>query len=151
MPNTPVLWRNFANSPFREFSGFNKVMDRMMEDFNARRPLTSGTDGFAPLCEIKEDKTAFYFKFEMPGIPKDQIKINLEENLLTVSGERKEEKKEEDKYHRTSEFSYGSYTRSFAFPSPVDAEKSMATYDHGILSLTVPKATSTRSRQITIK
>lgn len=151
MQNSLDHWRNFSSNPFRDFGGLHKSVERMLDDFATHRPQSTGSQSFSPLCEVMEDKSAFYFKIEMPGIPKDQIKIHLEENQLTVSAERKEEKKEEDKRHRTSEFSYGSYVRSFTFPTPVDAERSHATCELGILSLTIQKAASAKSRQITVK
>lgn len=118
MTNSLDLWRNLTSSPFREFNSFHRSMDRMLEDFASRKQPVNGPANFNPLCEVAEDKAAYHFKIEMPGISKDQIKIQLEENQLTVSGERQQEKKEDDKRNLVSEFSYGSYLRSFTFPTP---------------------------------
>lgn len=126
-----------------------KVMDRFFEEPLQSRWLT--TDKFHPNCEITEDKEHYTAKFEMPGIPKDQIKIELNDNVLTVSGERKEEKREDSKKRHYSEFSYGSFYRSFSLPTPVNPEKVSASYDGGVLTINLTKADGGRARQITVK
>jgi HSP20 family protein len=108
---------------------------------------------FSPNFEVTEDKNAYYLKVDVPGVPKDSIKIDLHDNRLSVSGERKEEKKVDDKESRThfSEIYYGSFSRSITFPVPVDAEKTEAKYDAGVLNLVIAKKTALNSRQIAIK
>jgi len=146
MSHYPDFWRSSLTRP----------LDRFFEDLTL--PLqkrAEGTEsskyGFHPQCEVSEDKENYLMKFDLPGIPKDQIKIELHENRLTVSGERKEERKDENKKQHFSEVFYGSFTRSFTFPSPVDAERVSAEYDNGILNIHIPKTESNKARQINIK
>ena len=135
------------------------VMDKMLDEFRGWpetwTPTWSGKDiaRFNPRSEVSETKTHYNFKFDLPGLTKDQIKVELLDNRLTVSGERREEKKEEDKERKThfSEVFYGSFTRSFDFPTSVDAEKVDAKYDNGVLTLAVPKTMSSSAKQIGIK
>lgn len=155
MSNGLDFWRGLPMNPWRELSHLQRTTDRLFDELNgnSRRGVPAIPNAFNPTCEVSEDKAAFHFKFDLPGIPKDQIKIELEENRLTVTGERREEKKEQDKENKThfSEVAYGSYARTFSLPTPVDSEKVQATYDHGVLSLTVPKTAASKARQITIK
>ena len=136
-------------SPLREFSRMQSAMDHLFDDYYAPASRSSSLASYAPKCEVTEDKSNYYVKFDLPGMPKDQIKIDLQDGQLTVSGERKEEKRDEKKKY--TEMSYGSFLRSFTLPTPVDSEKVQASYDNGVLSITVAKAENSKARQITIK
>ncbi len=150
MSNLDLWRRNF--SPLRDMESFGKVFDRMLEDWPATRKDMAKYD-FNPSCEVKEDKTAFYLKVDLPGVPKDAIKIDLNDNRLSISGERREEKKTEEKESKTyfSEMFYGSFSRSMTFPVAVDAEKTDARYEHGVLTMTIPKKSANGARQISVK
>lgn len=145
------LWRNNF-SPFREMTSLSKAFDRMLEDWPATR--TDMTKyGFNPSCEVKEDKAAFYLKVDLPGVPKDAIKIDLHDNRLSITGERSEEKKTEEKDSKTyfSEMFYGSFSRTMTFPVPVDSERTEAKFENGVLNMTIPKKAAQGTRQISIK
>jgi HSP20 family protein len=104
-------------------------------------------------CELSEMSDSYLMKFDLPGLRKEDIKVDLSDNRLTVSGERKEEHKEKDKKHRTqySEVSYGAFSRSYSFPTPVDANKVDAKYADGVLTISVAKSADTQARQIDIQ
>lgn len=144
------LWRNNWG-PFRELMSLSKSIDRMMEDW----PMAK-TDidkyNFNPSCEVREDNKAYVLKVDLPGVPKENIKIDLNENRLTLRGDRKEEKKTDEKETQThfSEMFYGSFTRTMTFPAPIDAEKTEAHYENGVLTLKLPKKATQNIRQITI-
>lgn len=145
------LWRNnFA--PFRDMMTFGKAFDRMLEDWPATR-TDMAKYNFNPSCEVREDKNTFMLKVDLPGVPKDAIKIDLHDNRLTIIGERTEEKKTEERESKThfSEMFYGSFTRTMTFPVPVDAERTEAKYDNGVLTMTIPKKVGQNARQISIK
>ncbi len=145
MSNLPDMWRsNFAKEFDRLFDQFGLATGRRFES-----DLTKY--GFNPSCEVNEDKEAYNLRFDLPGVPKDQIKIDLHENRLTVSGERRAEKSDDSKTQHFSEVFYGAFSRSFTFPGSVDSERVNASYDHGILSIVVPKSEGSRTRQISIK
>jgi HSP20 family protein len=148
------FWRGSFMSPPRE-NRFQSAFDRLFEDWAGAR-LNQGEMQkytFNPSCEVTESKTAYLVKFDLPGVPKEQIKIDLHEGYLTVSGERKEERKEEDKDRKRhfSEVFYGSFSRSFSFPTQVDAERVEARFDNGVLTVNVPKAEASRARQISVR
>ena len=145
MSHLPEMWR----------STWAKDLDRLFDPSGWASLRRADPDltkyGFNPSCEVNEDKAGYQLRFDLPGVPKDQIKIDLHENQLTVSGERKAEKKEESKRQHFSEVFYGSFSRSITFPTTVDAERVSATYENGILNITVPKSEASRTRQITVK
>lgn len=131
-----------------------RSLDKIFEDFYTPRwSKQNEKAAMSPSVEVNETKNMYTMKFDLPGVPKDQIKIDLHDNMLTVSGERREEKKEEDKDKKTflSEVSYGSFMRSFTFPEGVDAERTEAKFENGVLSLSIPKKEGNSKRQITIK
>ncbi len=100
-------------------------------------------------CEISETPTAYNLKFEVPGLKKEDIRIDLHDNRLVVSGEKKSERKDEKIHY--SEFSYGSFVRSYTFPTKVNPEKVDAKYDGGILRIEVAKTTEAPARTISVK
>lgn len=153
MSNLLDLWKSPSINPFRELNQLQRAMDRVFDDMSTLNRKSGGANLLNPSCEVSEDKSSYLVRFDLPGIPKDQIKIELDENRLTVSGERKEEKNEEDSHKKKhlSEMYYGSFYRSFTLPTAVDAEKSTASYDHGVLSISIPKAGGNKSRQIAVK
>ena len=124
MSNFPSFWRGGTSNPFRELSQLQSSLDRLFDGFGTQTAM----QGFNPSCEVSEDKNGYHLKFDLPGLSKDQIRIDLHDNRLTVSGERKEEKKEDSKKRHFSEVYYGSFTRAFTFPAPVDAERVSASY-----------------------
>lgn len=106
---------------------------------------------FRPAVDIYEDEKAIYLKAELPGINPDEIKINVENDVLTLEGERKFEKEEKKEgYHRV-ERSYGSFRRSFSVPDNVSTEDIDATYKDGVLTLTLPKTREANAREIKVK
>ncbi|MBL7911553.1 MAG: Hsp20/alpha crystallin family protein [Bacteroidia bacterium] len=98
-----------------------------------------------PAVNIKEGNKEFNMDFVAPGFKKDDFKISVDNNVLTISAEKEEEKKEENKRFTRKEFSYHSFSRSFTLPENVNAEKIDAKYEAGILNLSVPKLVETKS------
>ena len=108
-------------------------------------------DTWIPAVDIQETDKAFVFTAELPGLGKDDVEITLEENLLTLSGSRElNEKEEGDTYHRI-ERAYGSFSRSFSLPSQVDSSGIDATFEKGLLTVSVPKSEQAQPRKIEIK
>ena len=116
---------------------FSNLIDRFFSDSLAR---TGGSAySFVPKVDILETEKAYELHFAIPGVNKDDFKIDLNDNHLTISGERKftKEKKENNLY--VVETQYGNFSRSFSLPENVDASKITAAYNNGILEITVPK------------
>lgn len=116
-------------------TSFSSVLDRFFSDTVAR----SGGSTFIPKVDIVETEKAFELHLAAPGLSKEDFKIELNENHLTVSGERKFSSEKKDKNFHSIETQYGSFSRSFALPENVDGTKINARYNNGILELTLPK------------
>ena len=111
---------------------FQNFFDSDFNDFFSRRFSD-------PAANIIENSESFQLNLAAPGMKKDDFKINLENNILTISSEVEEEKLEEGKNYTRKEFSYGSFTRSFTLPKIIDLEKIRADYENGILKVLLPK------------
>ena len=105
---------------------------------------------WAPLVDITEDDKEYVIKTELPEIKKEDVKVAVENGLLTIVGERKFEKEENKKYHRV-ERAYGRFVRSFVLPDGADAEKVNAEFKDGVLKVHLPKSEKTKPKQIEVK
>jgi HSP20 family protein len=146
------LWRN-SWSPVRDWQRLFEQFDRdVASNFPASRREGGDSLDFNPSCDVSETATHYKLTFDLPGVPKENIKIDLHDNYLTVSGERRQEKKDDAKGLKShfSEVSYGSFMRSFTFPTKVDSEKVEAHYENGVLNVNIPKSAPAQARQITI-
>ena len=105
---------------------------------------------WAPLVDITEDEKEYIIKTELPEVKKEDVKVAVENGLLTIVGERKFEKEENKKYHRI-ERAYGRFVRSFIVPDYVEADKVSAEFKDGVLKVHLPKSKKTKPRQIEVK
>lgn len=133
---------------------FFRSLDQFFGNEPFRRSL-AGTfggarDGWAPAVDVRETDESFVFTAELPGLTKKDVSISLEDNVLTLSGERGFENEESKTEFRRIERSYGRFTRSFTLPREVDNDHVVAKYGDGILTVTVPKAERTKPRKIEI-
>jgi HSP20 family protein len=138
--------------PFREFSTLQDRMNRLFQDSygNQGREEALATSSFAPAVDVYEDEHKITLKIEVPGIDEKDIDIRVENNLLTVHGERKFEKEEKEENYRRVERQYGSFTRSFNLPNTVDAENISADYDRGVLKVQLAKKAEAKPKQIKV-
>ncbi len=104
---------------------------------------------WAPAVDVAEENDKIIVKVEVPGISEKDLKVTFEDGLLTVSGERQFERKDERNYHRI-ERTYGSFVRTFTLPRNVDGSKIAASYVNGVLELEIPKREEAKPRQIQI-
>lgn len=138
--------------PFREFSTLQDRINRVFRE--SYRPegqdesLTASS--FAPAVDVYEDEHSVTLKIEVPGIDEKDINISLENNVLTVHGERKIEKEEKEENYRRVERQYGSFTRTFTLPTTVDSENVAANYDKGVLKISLPKKAEAKPKQIKV-
>ena len=119
-------------------SFFDSLFTREMMDWNNSN--FSSTNSTIPAVNVRENDDSFLIEVAVPGLSKENFKVNLERNLLTISSELKHEKQEDDKNYSRREFSYQSFQRSFSLPDgSVDGERITARYNDGILNVTLPK------------
>lgn len=128
-------------------------MDRFLTGADIRRSrLQSETELFSPVCEISETETHFLMSLDIPGLKKEDIKIETNQNILTISGSRhRESTADKNMKVQRMERSYGSFKRSFTLPQNVDADSIEAHYENGVLELSLPKIELAQSRQIEIQ
>jgi len=137
--------------PFREFSTLQDRMNRLVRDsFGEGREEALSTTSFAPAVDVYEDEHQITLKIEVPGIEEKDIDVRIENNTLTVHGERKFEKEEKEENYRRIERQYGSFTRSFTLPTTVDPEKVSANYDKGVLKIALAKKAEAKPKQIKV-
>jgi HSP20 family protein len=138
--------------PFREFATLQDRMNRLLRD--SRGPeghdesLT--TSAFAPPVDVYEDEHGVTLKIEVPGIDEKDIDVRIENNTLTVHGERKFEKEEKEENFRRVERHYGSFTRTFTLPPTVDQESVQADYGRGVLKIKLAKKEEAKPKQIKV-
>jgi HSP20 family protein len=127
------------NSVLNDFvpTTFSHLVDRFFTESLGRSGGSAYS--FVPKVDIIENEKAFDIQVAVPGMNKEDFKIDFKENVLTVSGERKYTKEKNEKHFKSIETQYGSFSRSFFLPENVDTEKIEAKYNNGILELTVPK------------
>lgn len=127
------------NSTLNDFvpTSFNNLIDRFFNESLSRGGGSSYA--FVPRVDIVENEKAYEIHLAVPGMNKDDFKLDLNDNYLTVSGERKFTKEQNDKNFHSIETQYGTFSRAFALPENVDASQIKATYNNGILEISVPK------------
>ena len=138
--------------PFREFATIQDRMNRLFRDSygpeGREEVLTTTT--FAPPVDVYEDEHNVTLKIEVPGIDEKDIDVRIENNTLTVHGERKFEKEEKEENYRRVERQYGSFTRTFTLPNTVDQESVQADYDKGVLNIKLAKKEEAKPKQIKV-
>lgn len=137
--------------PFVDFARLSNDLFSFTEPRIAVRNGAAQTR-FVPAVDVVEERDAILVTAELPGFKPEEVKIDFEKNVLTLSGERKIEKKSEEKVgFRRIERSHGAFARSFVLPDTVDGEKIEASLDSGLLTVRVPKRPSAEPRKIQIK
>jgi len=138
--------------PWAGFGNMKQEMDRLFDRLVATKWDDYPTLGeWCPSMDISETKDSLVVKVEVPGMDQKDIRISLQENLLTITGEKRQEKDEkEERYHRV-ERSYGAFTRGVRLPVAVDGSKVVATFKSGLLTVTLPKTPAAKGTTIPIK
>jgi len=139
--------------PFREFRPFYKDVDRLANEFGLSAQSAERTDdaSMSPKVDIYETENSYVLNAELPGLKKEDIKIDLNDNTLTLKGEKKfEEKVEKENYVRV-ERSYGNFTRSFVLSDNVNADNITASYKDGVLEVTLPKKEEAKPKEIKVE
>jgi HSP20 family protein len=138
--------------PFREFSTLQDRMNRLFRDSHGSESGNEAlaTTNFAPPVDVYEDEHNITLKIEIPGIDEKDVDVRIENNTLTVHGERKFEKEEKEENYRRVERQYGSFTRSFTLPTTVDPDQVQANYDKGVLKIKLSKKAEAKPKQIKV-
>ena len=141
-----------AYDPFREMRSLQDEVNRLFSSsFNRGGNNDMMRGAWSPSVDIFENKDSIVLEAELPGMSPDDVNISIENNVLTLHGERRFEKKDEgDNFHRV-ERSYGAFTRSFTLPPTVSSENVDAVFENGVLRLTLAKREEAKHRKIEFK
>jgi HSP20 family protein len=139
--------------PFRELDGLHARLSRMLGE----RPFIRGVDTdnlsfgeWAPAVDIQETDKEYIVKADLPEVKKEDVKVELEDGVLTVEGERKLEKEEKGKKFHKIEREYGKFVRRFALPIEIDAGRLSAEFKEGVLNVHLPKSPETKPKTVTV-
>lgn len=145
-----TTWRPFRElAPFKEFERVRREMDRLWDSFLEGGLRKRGEEGeWLPSLDVAETKNELVVKAEVPGMDPKDIDISLSDGVLTIKGEKRQEK--EADYH-VVERSYGSFMRSVQLPKEVQSDKISASYKNGILRITLPKSEEAKKKEVKIK
>jgi len=139
--------------PFNGWRGIQEDMNRIFSATPAR-PAVAGEGlakgNWAPPVDIHEGEHSIILEADLPGLKPGDFNLAIDNNILTLSGERRREKSTPGSYHRV-ERQYGSFTRTFTLPATVDVEKVAAEFRHGVLRVTLPRREESRVRQIKVE
>ena len=142
-------------NPFREMDEIQNRMASLLNWENTRanagKEETLTVSEWSPRVDIVEDENAYMIKAELPEMKREDVKVTVEEGVLTVSGERRLEKEEKNKKFHRIEREYGSFTRSFTLPPGTSGEKVSAEFKEGVLKIRLPKDAKAPSKAVEIK
>jgi HSP20 family protein len=139
-------------NPAREMWRMRDEMDNMFRRFhttNQENDLYSDSD-WTPRVNVSETENGYILKAELPGVSKDDVKITLKDDVLTLRGEKKSDCKAEGQTFHICERVSGKFSRSFRLHAPVDKEKIEATFENGVLTMNIPKAEDAKPKEIEI-
>lgn len=138
--------------PLREMEPFQREMDRFFNRFFGEAlPARMGEEGWLPRLDIAETKENLVIEAELPGMDSKDIEVNLTGDLLTIKGEKKSERKEDGKHYHCVERHTGTFQRAFRLPASVQGNKVDASFDKGILTITLPKTEEAKEKEIKIE
>jgi len=157
-----------ALRPWRPFENLRREVDRLFEDFDGgmwRSPFgrsffdlqpfsqRESTWAAVPAVDVAETEKAYEITAELPGIDEKNVEVKFSDGVLTIKGEKQEEKEEKKKDYYLSERSYGSFQRAFQVPDGVDTDKIEAAFKNGVLKVTMPKSAEAQksAKKITVK
>jgi len=137
--------------PFREMSTMREDMERLFDSMLGRYPREREQALWAPAVDVEETNDAMIIRAELPGMKREDIKVRVAEDAVTISGERKYETEQKDRTFHRVERAYGSFQRTIVLPVSVQGDKAAASYKSGVLELVMPKAERVKAREITVE
>lgn len=138
------------SSPWRELREMREQMDRILSSALRGGPARAALE-WAPAVDITEREDELVLTAELPGMTREDIDIELENNILTIRGEKKAEREEKGEERYVYERQFGSFSRSFTLPRTVDPERIRARFESGVLTITMPKLEKARGKRIEIE
>ena len=144
---TPI--RDLATEIFDLQREINRMFDRFFRGFEEEEELKLMK--WSPRVDISETDDEYIVRADVPGVSKDDIKITIKDNVLTISGEKKQEKETKNENFHRIERVYGSFTRTFTLPGAVKVDKVEARFKDGVLTIKLPKVEEAKAKEIEVK
>lgn len=145
-----IRWSQKNHDPFKELFDLGYPGAALFP--NVEKYLNNaGQEAWFPAVDISEDKENILIKADLPGLDKENVTLNIDEDVLTIRGERKSETESKEKNYHRIERSYGTFERSFKLGAKIDETKIKAVYKDGVLDITLPKSEKSAAKQITIE
>jgi HSP20 family protein len=146
-----VVRYNDRWDPFRDLDSIQGELNRLFGRTYGGGELGTGSSNWMPPIDVREQKERFVVSLELPGVEPDDVDVSVEDSTLSIRGERRfSEETEDEEYHRV-ERRYGQFARSLSLPPTADANAIEASFDKGVLTITVPKAEQAKPKKISIK
>jgi len=148
-----VKWRRRDEwDPFKDLFDLQKEINRLFETSFSRLPQRFiSEESFAPAIDLYEDENEYVVEAELPGLKQDEIKVSVEDDILTISGEKKREKEvKEGNLYRSERF-YGKFERQIVLPQNTEKDNIKASYKNGVLKVVIPKKEEAKSKRVDIK
>lgn len=155
--NTLLRWDPISRTQWYPFKDRDELESRLATMLATRATTGDGRKEamtvaeWSPLVDIMEDEKQFLIRAELPDMKKEQVKLTVENDVLTISGERKYEKETTGHKHHRIERAYGSFMRSFSLPENTDGSKMSADYKDGMLTVRLPKSEKAKSKAVEVK
>lgn len=130
---------------------FEKALRNPFSLFDEMKGSNLQKNWFSPTVDVEETEHAYLLSVDLPGLKKEEVKVDLSENVLTISGERKRETENKENGGRRYESSYGHFMRSFTLPQSIDASKVEANMEDGVLRVALPKSETSKPRNIEVQ
>ena len=138
--------------PFKELSTLRDQIDRLFDSFFGRVPsLIERESAWVPAINLEETEDSYVVQAELPGLKKNEIKVAITEDSITISGERKIAKEEKGKTYHRVEIAYGKFQRMLPLPGEIIPEKAKATYKDGILTIKLPKSEKAKVKEVEVE
>ena len=148
-------WRpkwDLMRSPFQEFGRMEDEMERVFGRLFRGWPWRAAeATGWAPAVDMTERDDEIVLRADLPGLEQKDIEVNVHDGMITVKGERKEEREAKEKGYHYSERSFGAFVRTLPLPSGIDADKVRATFKNGVLEVHVPRTRESKGKKIEVK
>ena len=151
-----VRWEPFGGlrrrggNLFSELNEIQREMNRLFDDFFGERQSGLTEGAWTPAVDVSENEATILVRAELPGMKQEDIEVDLQDNVLTIKGEKKKETKEDQENFQRVERSYGSFSRTFTLPANVKPEDIKATFKDGVLEISLPKAEEAKTQKIAI-
>jgi HSP20 family protein len=150
-PSSNEFEEGYFLSPIRALNRLQEQMEQFMGWPRSQEHSSMALTEWSPTVDVVEQEKEYLLKAELPEVKKEDIKVTVEEGVLTISGERKFEKEETNKRYHRIERSYGSFQRSFTLPNEADTDKITSEFKDGVLTIHLPKNPETKPRSLDIK